>query len=332
MPVELIAVWLVSQAYKLVAVPIANNLMKRVNDKIADKIAATTSKMLFGDRPPGDNDETVGGSGTAHESDLDLAKTISNEPQIRAALNGDMEKIIGVSLRGGEGQRGTPAWYVSGYAAVLWRVAMLAVWEERPIAIHGALQGQEWVTVCVPGKDKVIDPSTMWRQGDSGMLLRVIDRPPADFFVCQIKDSSERERVLAELNQQFMIDPTAPFEPAEADSVANSWHRVDGVSRAWVLLKPDPDLERAIEDARPRYEGLNISPRDLRTWPLAFNEYPKEWEPLLRIGSAEDGIAALGAGADEFAGASDASAAAVEKALGKLGTARDNNVDCPVHE
>jgi hypothetical protein len=42
---------------------------------------------------------------------------------------------------------------------------------------------------------------------------------------------------------------------------------------------------------------------------------PAEWQSLLRIEKEANGIEALSAGADEFARASEASAAAVEAAL-----------------
>jgi hypothetical protein len=55
--------------------------------------------------------------------------------------------------------------------------------------------------------------------------------------------------------------------------------------------------------------------RNLDSRPAEFDEYPAEWKPLLMIPSEERGIAALSAGADAFARASDASATAVEAFL-----------------
>jgi hypothetical protein len=123
-----------------------------------------------------------------------------------------MERILGVGLgANADIRRGTARWYVSAYGAILWRVATLASWEERPIAISGALQGREWVTVCVPRvRGKVVDPSKMWRASDAGahLLLRARgDDSPADFFVQRIEDTGKRDDVVADLNLTFERGP-----------------------------------------------------------------------------------------------------------------------------
>jgi hypothetical protein len=320
MPVELIAAWLVMQAYKLIVVPVASGVRQQLVNELSAKIAAPVSERLFGNADAG------------LTADLDFVETIEKAPESGAVLGDEMGRILGVRLdaagvKSGTAagvKRGTDGWYVSGYASILWRIAILAVWEERPIAIQGALQGREWLTVCVPRAGRVIDPSTMWRQPDSRTLLRVLnDRGPADFFVRQIRDESVRGHEAAALNVQFMIDPDAAFAPEKTESIADDWHRIDGVSRKWVLLKPDADAERAIVSHRPQlgdvFTGKPISHPNLELHPPKLNEYPGKWEPLLMIASEKDGITALSVGADEFARASDASAAAVEAALDDRG-------------
>jgi hypothetical protein len=329
MPVELIAAWLVMQAYKLIVVPVASGVRQQFVNELSEKIAAPVSDKLFGDHASGPNDGAPSGTDAdaGFTADTDFVETIEKAPEARAVLGGEMERILGVKLgaagvQGGvDGVKwGSDGWYVSAYAAILWRIAMLAVWEERPIAIQGALQGREWVTVCVPRVRKVIAPSTMWRQLDSRTLRRVYNNQgPADFFVRQIKDETVRGDEVAERNEQFMIQPNAAFKPIAAESVADGWHRIDGVNRKWVLLKPDAEAEQAIKGPPVILLGEPFGERNLETNPPEFYEYPDEWQPLLRIGSEKDGIAALSAGADEFARASEASAAAVQAALDDQG-------------
>jgi hypothetical protein len=327
-PVELIAAWLVMQAYKLIVVPVATGVRQRLVDDLSAKIAAPVSAKLFGDHVPAPED----GGGLASEPDSDaevkaereFVDTIEEAPEARAVMGEEMERFLGVKLGVGGDQgstfagarRGSDGWYVSAYASILWRIAMLAVWEERPIAIQGALQGREWLTVCVPRVRGAINPSAMWQHADSRTLLRIRrDGGPADFFVRQIGDEGGRRHEVAALNEQFMIDPTAVFKPTEVEFTADNWHRIDGVYRKWVLLKPDAVAEEAIARQRPHrpaiYGGRDVRV-DLEYYPPKFNEYPADWQPLLKIGSEEGGIAALSAGADEFARASEASAAAVE--------------------
>jgi len=291
----------------LVVLPVATGVRQRFVDELSDKIAAPLSETLFGDH-------------------ADFVDTIGKDPEACTVIEEELERILGVKLgaisgQGGAGagvRRGTSSWYVSAYAAILWRIAMLAVWEERPIAINGALQGRDWVTVCVPRTAKAIAPSAMWRQSDSDMLLRVLDnQPPADFFIRQIKVESVRAREIAALNDKFMINTKATFKETEDGSITDNWHRIDGIGRRWVLLKPDTETGLAIISSRlgarvpmPSY-SLNL----LNGSPPTFDEYPAEWQSLLRIEKEANGIEALSAGADEFARASEASAAAVEAAL-----------------
>jgi len=320
MPIELIAAWLVREAYKLIVVPVASDVRRRIDDKLSEKITATVSARLFHDHALESHDDATGGSDAdaGLTADLGFVDTIEKAPEDGEVLSAEMGRMLGVQLGATGVKRGTDGWYVSAYAAILWRIAMLAVWEDRPIAIQGALQGQEWLTVCVPRVGSVIDPSRMWRQPEPRTLLRHFrDGGPADFFVRQIEDESVRGHDLAALNEQFMIDPNAAFEPADTESVADGWHRVDGISRKWVLLKPDADAEQAILSRRPQRRWV-VEPV-LGHNPPAFKEYPAEWQPLLKIGSEQGGIVALSAGADEFARASEASAVAVEAAFDDLG-------------
>lgn len=324
MPIELIAAWLLREAYKLIVVPVASGVRQHFVDKLSEEIAAPVSAKLFGDHvleaPDGSPSETDTDAGL--RADINFVDTIEKAPEAAAVLSAEMGRVLDVNLGSDGVQRGTDGWYVSAYAAILWRIAMLAVWEDRPIAIQGALQGREWVTVCLPRVSNLIEPTKMWRQPDSRTLLRHLNNEgPADFFVRQIEGKSARETALAALNDQFMISPKAAFKPAEVKSIADNWHRMDGVSRKWVLLKPDADAEEAIVSHRPQvqdvFTGKSVTRPNLELHPPKYEEYPAECQPLLLIESERGGIAALSAGADKFAHASEDSALAVEAALNR---------------
>lgn len=338
----MIAEWLLMEACKLVVVPVLTKVREPIVDHFSDTIVGQLrevlppafSKALFGPVsgvPAGSNPTQT--SNTA-PTEIDLAKAIGDvAPEARDALAGEMERILDVKLGADDVEqaaRGTDAWYVSAYAAIFWRIAMLAVWEDRPIAIQGALQGRGWVTVCAPKVRGPIAPSSMWQvwqQPDPRVLRRVWqDRGPVDFFVRQIKDEAARKAEIASLNREFIIEPGDPFRPAKAESIEDGWHRIDGASRAWVLLQPDATAERAIRRKRPPGLPDLLSPKKENLWdgsfdlyPPKYKEYPADWLELLDINSPPEGIAALSAGADEFSAESETSTQAVEAALAKAG-------------
>jgi hypothetical protein len=319
MAVELIAAWLLREAYKLIVVPVGTELRQRLDRKIADRIAASVPTSLFHAQPPESDGERANESeaDAGLSADTDFVDGLEKEPEVADAVRGELEGVLGVSLGGAGVRRGTPEWYVSAYAAILWRIAMLAVWENRPIAINGALQGTEWVTVSMPLVQQAIVPSKIWRRTDDGGLLRALGNPQVEFFVRQSEDERSRQHEVADLNERFMIAPKAGFKDAEGTSVATDWHRIDGLSRKWVRLKLDPATEAAIIE-NTSTKGLFGEPmfiRNLTTRPPEFDEYPAEWKPLLTIPSEARAIAVLSAGADAFARASDASADAVEAVL-----------------
>jgi hypothetical protein len=336
MPIEILAGWLLSEACKLFIVPIADGVRKKFVDEAAQRVAAPLITTVFGGRPEANSAQAVNGADSAVVSAQDAAQfvveaddtalvdTIDNQsPAARTSLRKEMENILGVELGANDNvPRGTAQWYVSAYAAILWRIAMLASWEARPIAIQGALQGPDWVTVCVPKvRGKVIDPSEMWRASDDGphLILRPLpDHSLADFFVRRIKDDGERGDVVGELNLKFERNPIAAFSPKASESVVDDWHRIDGFGSVWVVLQPDAALAQNFPTGLPSF--LNpAAPRRLQNFdlhPLRYEQYPKdEWQPLLDISSKQGAIAALSKGADEFASRSEASAAALEAVL-----------------
>jgi hypothetical protein len=328
MPVEVIAGWLIMEAYKLIVVPVADSVRQRFVERLSKKIEEPIARRLFGEEPAEDKHKVgTAGEGDAdagHSVEADFVDTIEKAPEAHAVLEEDIGAILDLDLHSGEVRRGSDAWYVSAYAAILWRIAMLAVWEDRPIAIQGALQGREWVTVCVPKVRGGIAPSSMWQQWqqpDTRVLRRVWhDDGPVDFFVHRVVDEAERKAEITSLNKRFMREPNDGFRPAETEPAIESWHRIDGVSRIWVLIKPDALVERAIRLKRPGIPDIFSEEETLWTGSLEINppkyeDYPPEWQELIDIESEKDAIAALSAGADEFALQSEASTVAVEAAL-----------------
>ncbi|MBV8861659.1 MAG: hypothetical protein JO259_07350 [Mycobacterium sp.] len=322
-PVEYFAGWVLTQACKAIGGKLRDRFATRVSDAVIDNLPAPVSRALFGPPAKGDNPGAASGADDAAAeppTDVELVAAIETDvsADTRAALGKELEQILEVKLGTHEVPRGTDGWYVSAYAAVLWRVAMMAVWEKHPIAIQGALQGQQWVTVCTPRVQAPIEPSQMWWKyppNESRILRDPNDRGPVDFFVRHIEDQDAREREVKTLNTNFIMDPDKPFKAKEDGPIAERWHRIDGVNRRWVILKPDVALETALT-TRPRaLGGGRYTYRILKGAPPAWREYPDEWKPLLNIENESDAITALSAGADEFARKSESSTAAVEAAL-----------------
>ncbi|MCA2244761.1 hypothetical protein JF781_20590 [Mycobacterium sp. WUMAC-067] len=322
-PVEYFAGWVLTQACKAIGGKLRDRFATRVSDAVIDKLPAPVSRALFGPPTKGNKPGTANGADdpvTEPPTDEELVDVLDTDvsADTRAALGEDLEQILGVKLGTDEVPRGTDGWYVSAYAAILWRVAMMAVWEEHPIAIQGALQGQQWVTVCIPRVRTPIEPSKMWWKyppNESRLLRDPNGHGPVDFYVRHIEDKDAREREIEALNTDFIMDPGRPFKPEVDGPIAELWHRIDGVNRRWVILKPDAGLETALTTRPSALGGGRRTYRTLKGAPPAWREYPDEWHPLLKIENESDAIAALSAGADDFARKSESSAAAVEAAL-----------------
>ena len=321
MPIELVAAWLLREAYKLVVVPVASNLLQRFDNKLADNISSAVYKKFVQGRAQEACSGTALGTDADNgfQADKAFVEVIEQEPDAGEVLREEMESILKVSLDLEGASKGTDGWYVSAYEAILWRVGVLATWEQRPIAIEGALQGPQWLTVCVPYTRDTPAPVNMWRRPDTRTRLRSLRDQPVDFFVRQIEADNERRNELTALNDRFMISPAVPFAPGEEGSLAGRWHRLDGLQRKWVVLKPDAATQRTVNAQSPHFNGRPLfGHRNFDLHPLAFDDYPPEWTPLLRIPDEATGISALSAGADGFARVSSASAAAVEAVLQNL--------------
>ena len=89
---------------------------------------------------------------------------------------------------------GTDASLVRAYEAVLWRLTVLARWEQRAIAVAGALQGRDWMTICAPQTPGgVVAPSAIWQAAPADSVLRRF-RKGSSRVLCQASLRQRRAR------------------------------------------------------------------------------------------------------------------------------------------
>lgn len=317
--------WLVYQAGRLLLGPVAERVLADFQQDAADRIRGAIRRLVRGDVAP---DEDVQPTAPADGADVavtdtSIVETLEENPRPTGELRGKLEEILGIHLGGPEVAAGTDAWFVSAYEAVLWRAAVMAGWEGRPIAVKGALQGPEWVTVCVPdpnrrwGAGQIIDPSSIWST-DTGDRHRVVGEVPlVDFYVRRVEDTGQAATDTGKLNRQFIR--TRRFDPGPASSITETWHRVDGLNRGWVLFQWDDALREHIQKLREPARPLNgrgyLFPVNLDKHPPRWDECPEDWQLLMEIPDEVAGIAALSNGVDSYAAASSAVAAAVRALL-----------------
>jgi hypothetical protein len=326
---------LLYEGYKLLVQPLvrgAQDGMQEMSDDAVKKIARGFVRVVrdrFGVAV-----EPVAKVAEVHPFEApvvaELARADGKADPLEAAVvaaieqGGDPETLLAVV--GGDAARGvtaseapgSDAWFVSAYEAVLWRVATMAGWAARPIAVAGALQGFDWVTVCVPHGQltagQVIDPSSMWRTTASGDRRRH-KNAPVDFFV-RLAEGAQIDSNLESLNREFIR--TRRFDARRAGPEKAAWHRVDGLSRGWVLLQWDDGLRAHIQQLRKpmMWDGRYLFPVNLEANPPEWGELPKDWQVLMDFRDPATGIAAMRSGADAYAGATDTSVAEAKAALG----------------
>jgi hypothetical protein len=215
---------------------------------------------------------------------------------------------------------GTDASLVRAYEAVLWRLSVLASWERRAIAVSGALQGRDWITICAPRvPGAVIAPSSIWQAADADSVLRrPLKRAPVKFFVRPNAGNAKPDEELTAVDTKLRRDgarrfePTQPAEPADVDA----WHRVDGLHAVWVPLQPDTHTADALENANAHmYEKrVTFGKRNVEIHPPRHEEYPEEWQRAL-LDISPTGLASLIDGIDKFASHSAAAKSAVDVLL-----------------
>jgi hypothetical protein len=163
-----VGLWFAYQGCKMLLGPVAERVLADYQQNAADRIEDIIGRLISGTSAedglaplPDDGGVSVTattpppvGGGVA-VTDEGIVAAIEQHPQEAEKLGRVLEGKLGVSLGGPEAAVGTDAWFVSAYEAVLWRAACTAGWEGRPIAVTGALQGPEWITVCVLGSADV---------------------------------------------------------------------------------------------------------------------------------------------------------------------------------
>jgi len=317
--------YLLIQALKAVFGPVFGRVLADAQQGAADWIERLTLRLVRRGAPPTNDPPSsaqtadagpsplapVGGEGSA-PTEAQIVTAFEEHPDSTEKLRRVLEGILGVTLGGPEAEVGDDAWFVSAYEAVLWRAAVTAGWADRPIAVAGALQGPEWVTVCVPHQHqqagKVIDPTTIWRAPSPQNHRRPTVAAPVDFFVRQVEHAGQAATAAAELNSNIIN--TRRFDPGPAGPSKEAWHRIDGLSRGWVLLQWDDALQEHIQQLRHTFIPV---PLDIR--PPEWDECPKEWQLLMAIPDPAAGIKALSDGIDAYAEHSKAVMAAARAAL-----------------
>jgi len=301
------AAWLFRQACKLVA-GTGDKVVDKAEDGAEDWAAEKTIEFVSrvaglgraqGERRRGDSTGTDADVSRPEVSEA--GKAIAENETVAVALQED----LGVELSSALPARctGTKASLVRAYEAVLWRLAVVAAWEQRPIAVAGALQGRDWVTVCVPepGLEGVVNPSEMSQGTADCGLRRRRQTPPVEFFVWR-SGSPMSDANIAELNEA-LADGFKWERPAEPEEI-DDWHRVDGVFGHWIALQPDSQTQAAVDKATgiPSLSNPGKVVGVRHNQPLDRGQYPESWKPLLRIEA--DGLDALEVGIDRFVEAS----------------------------
>lgn len=317
--------WLLGQAGAL-ALRVLAKAGENVEDEAAKGLSGFVVKLAkrpFAASPIGDLTSEAGVSSTRPAVDL-----VAEEQAVVDVVEQDgdhareLERRFGVDLSSAlpPDRTGTDATLVRASEAVLWRLAVLAAWEQHPIAVSGALQGREWLTLCVPRQAGVlVSPSAMWKAADGATvgLRRIRKGGPVEFFVKQVRSDADLKAELDAVNKRLSVTGSPPPESARPTqpSKVEGWHRVDALYARWIALEPDEETARAVAARDERsYEGLRIAVRNFDTRPFGYDEYPDAWQVLLDVDVA-DGLAALLEGIDQFADESSAVRSAGEALL-----------------
>jgi hypothetical protein len=322
-------VWGAYEAWKLLQ-PVAQRIVADADQGAAtwtEKKATEWLKHVITPATAAPRPPRASGNGTANEvtgAAEDAIVTALNEEEATAEdLRRVAEEALKIDLAGAEVVTGPDAWFVSAYEALLWRAAVMAGWEGRPIAIVGALQGPEWLTVCVPRQPLKlgvgIDPSSLWDTTSNADVLRPSKTaPPADFFVRRTGESETAAEAAARVNEWSVLIQT--FDPDSAGPGGELWRRIDGLSRKWVRFKWDDAVKKYAQKVRsPAISptGNYLFAINLTASPPKFHEFPEEWRQEMLIPNEAAAIGTLSEGLDAYAAASEATLAAAVAILNR---------------
>jgi hypothetical protein len=331
--------WLVYGAWKLLQ-PVAERVLADAQQGAADWAETKATEWVrrvitsagTGPHPTGADSGDVATVGEAvGAKDGAIVTALEQDPSTTEDLRQGAEKVLGVSLSGPEVIPGSDAWFVSAYEALLWRAAVMAGWEGRPIAVAGALQGPGWVTVCVLRRSlragQVIEPSSLWERTRTADVLRSSSLYlPADFFVRRVGEDEDATQVAAVINRRSAR--TYTFDPGSVGPGRGMWHRVDGLSRTWVRFEWDDFVARHVVEQRPDSAAKLLLERGtlderviyssaLRLTPPEFDEFPENWQEEMDIPDEVTAIGTLSEGLDNYAAASMAILTAARSVLNR---------------
>lgn len=324
-----VIVWGVYEAWKLLR-PVAQRIVADADQGAAtwtEKKATEWLKRVITPAAAVPRPPRADGNVAAHEvagaADAAIVMALKEDQATADELRHVAEEVLQVDLGGAEVIPGPDAWFVSAYEALLWRAAVMAGWEGRPIALAGALLGPGWVTVCVPRRPLKlgvgIDPSSLWDTTSNADVLRPSDTAsPADFFVRRVGERETATDAAAGVNEWSVL--THAFDPASVGPGDELWHRVDGLSRKWVRFKWDEAVKKYVQKVRSpaiSLTGTYLFPVNLKADPPKFDEFPEAWQQEMLIPSEVAAIGTLSEGLDAYAAASEATLAAAKAVLNR---------------
>jgi hypothetical protein len=298
--------WLIHQAIKLVAIPLGEESWNQFKSEIGKRIGGGAAEIAEDWMRRVAAPQQSDGNATA---DADLVNEMQQQPETASKVGAEIGRRLEMKLSSSAAiapsneVRPADEVVLDAYEAVSWRLAVLAFAEDRPIAVAGALQGENWVTACIPqnfaiGPSEPPEPSDIWMRFDRKLRLGGDDWRRANYFVRSTPPGRAPNEAAA-LDRSFRVSGDAAFPPeSDGAALADRWHRVNGISALWVQLQPDSQATTWIID---RGQG-DLTDLD---HPL-YEAYPPEWKPLLEIPDEVEGVTLLDRSADAFAAQSAA--------------------------
>jgi hypothetical protein len=145
----------------------------------------------------------------------------------------------------------------------------------------------------------VVQPSEIWARPDPKLLQRP-KRGIVEFYV-RPAVSEARADLIDALNTAFIQDIGAAFRPP-GQSLTETWHRVDQVTRKWAGLELDREALHGLEyeHAVQLPGGAWIGRRNLEADPPTYQDYPDAWHDMIDVRDEVTAISALSHGADDY--------------------------------
>jgi hypothetical protein len=304
---------LILEAGRVVFGPILGRVWADVQQSAANRVEAVVKDWWKRSVSAPDITPTASESDRGQEeTDEEIVQSMAQKPEKADLLRRAIEEILGITLS--PAATGTDGAILSAYEAVMWRAAVVAGWEGRPIALAGALLGTDWVTVCKPSPSiepgSAVDPASLWVT-DDGDLVRA-ENSPVEFYVRRTEDAAA-----ADLNERFIREPR--FAPGPPGPLGKVWHRVDGLNRGWVRFRWDDDVEGYAQQERAPMRDLDgdgyMFPVNLDATRPRYSEFPPAWREAMVIADPGAAVRTLRQAIDEYTAANAKSLKAARAAL-----------------